>query len=255
MKHFFLIASTLLVATANAQVKKTGGIKPPKPSTIITKAATTAPGTIKNSLDSFSYALGMNIAGNLKQQNITNINAAAMNKAMNDVFNKKNIELTDQQANAVIQTKLQGNQAQKCESEKSIGKTFLEKNKKRAGVITLADGLQYEIVKKGDANSVMPKLQDTVVAHYAGTLIDGKSFDNSYERGQPLTIPVGGVIRGWTEILQIMHIGDKFKVYIPSELAYGDRGAGADIPGGATLIFEMELLEVKQAAQADVQVK
>ena len=254
MKQFFLIASSLLVVTANAQVKKTGGIKPPKPTTT-SSVKTVTPGTIKNSLDSFSYALGMNIAGNLKQQNITNVNSVAMTKAMNDVFNKKNIELNEQQANAVIQTKLQGNQAQKCESEKAIGKSFLEKNKKREGVIVLADGLQYEVVKKGDANSKIPKLQDTVVAHYAGTLIDGKSFDNSYERGQPLTIPVSGVIRGWTEILQIMHIGDKFKVYIPSDLAYGDRGAGADIPGGATLIFEMELLEIKQAAVADVPAK
>jgi FKBP-type peptidyl-prolyl cis-trans isomerase FklB len=89
------------------------------------------------------------------------------------------------------------------------------------------------------------------VAHYAGTLIDGKKFDNSYDRGQPLTIPVGGVIKGWTEILQLMHIGDKWKVYIPSELGYGERGAGADIPGGATLIFEMELLEVKKAGVAE----
>jgi FKBP-type peptidyl-prolyl cis-trans isomerase FkpA len=89
-----------------------------------------------------------------------------------------------------------------------------------------------------------------VVANYAGTLIDGKEFDNSYKRGEPLTIPVGGVIRGWTEILQLMHIGDKFKVYIPSELGYGERGAGADIPGGAALIFEMELLSIKPAVAA-----
>ena len=116
----------------------------------------------------------------------------------------------------------------------------------------MPDGLQYEVIKKGDASSAMPRLQDTVVAHYAGTLIDGKKFDNSYDRGEPLTIPVGGVIRGWTEILQLMHIGDKWKVFIPSELGYGDRGAGADIPGGAALIFEMELLSIKPAAAAGV---
>jgi FKBP-type peptidyl-prolyl cis-trans isomerase len=108
--------------------------------------------------------------------------------------------------------------------------------------------LQYEVITKGDPNSATPKLQDTVVAHYAGTLTDGKEFDNSYKRGEPLSIPVGGVIRGWTEALQLMHIGDKWKVYIPSELGYGDRGAGADIPGGATLVFEMELLAIKPAA-------
>jgi len=107
--------------------------------------------------------------------------------------------------------------------------------------------LQYEILKKGDATSATPKLTDTVVANYAGTLIDGKEFDNSYKRGEPLTIPVGGVIKGWTEVLQLMHIGDKVKVYIPSESGYGERGAGADIPGGAALIFEMELLAIKSA--------
>jgi FKBP-type peptidyl-prolyl cis-trans isomerase FkpA len=114
----------------------------------------------------------------------------------------------------------------------------------------LPSGLQYEVLKKGDATSATPKAVDTVVANYAGTLIDGKEFDNSYKRGEPLTIPVGGVIRGWTEILQLMHIGDKFKVYIPSELGYGERGAGADIPGGAALIFEMELLSIKPAVAA-----
>jgi FKBP-type peptidyl-prolyl cis-trans isomerase len=136
----------------------------------------------------------------------------------------------------------------KNEAVKAKGAAFLAANKKRPGVITLPDGLQYEVLKKGDATSSTPKLVDTVVAHYAGTLIDGKKFDNSYDRGEPLTIPVGSVIRGWTEILQLMHIGDKFKVYIPSELGYGDRGAGADIPGGSTLIFEMELLAINPAS-------
>ena len=135
----------------------------------------------------------------------------------------------------------------KNEVVKSQGNAFLAANKKKPGVVSLPDGLQYEVIKKGDANSSTPALQDTVVAHYAGTLINGKKFDNSYDRGEPLTIPVGGVIRGWTEILQLMHIGDKWKVFIPSELGYGDRGAGADIPGGAVLIFEMELLAIKPA--------
>jgi FKBP-type peptidyl-prolyl cis-trans isomerase FklB len=142
---------------------------------------------------------------------------------------------------------LQGNQGKKLDAEKQRGKAFLAKNKTRPGVKTLPSGLQYEVLKSGDPNSEVPTLQDTVVAHYAGTLIDGKKFDNSYDRGEPLTIPVGGVIKGWTEILQQMHVGDKYKVYIPSDLAYGDRGAGADIPGGAALIFEMELIAVKKA--------
>jgi FKBP-type peptidyl-prolyl cis-trans isomerase len=192
----------------------------------------------------------MNIANNLKTQGITSVNSASLNKGMNDIFNSKSSTLTDQQANMCIQQKLQSFAAKKNEGEKEKGKAFLEANKKRAGVITLPSGLQYEVVKAGDANSPMPKKEDTVVANYAGTLTNGKEFDNSYKRGQPLTIPVGGVIKGWTEALQLMHIGDKWKVYIPSELGYGERGAGADIPGGATLVFEMELLGIKPAGGA-----
>src|SRR5215210_957517 len=121
-------------------------------------------------------------------------------------------------------------------------KRNLEKNKKRPGVIELPDGLQYEILKAGTGEK--PKATDTVKAHYAGTLVDGKEFDNSYKRGEPLTIPVGGVIQGWVEALQLMPVGSKWKLFIPSDLGYGDRGAGGAIPGGATLIFEIELLDI-----------
>jgi len=238
--------------SVNAQAKpKAPAAKSAKPAKVATAASKPkVPSTLKNSTDSFSYALGVNVANNLKQQGIEMVNNAAMAKGMNDVFKKKAIELDEQQCNGVIQQKLQANQAKKSNGEKAKSQAFLASNKKRAGVITLPDGLQYEILTKGDATSATPKLQDTVVAHYAGTLIDGKKFDNSYDRGQPLTIPVSGVIKGWTEILQLMHIGDKFKVFIPSELGYGERGAGADIPGGAALIFEMELLEIKPAVTA-----
>jgi FKBP-type peptidyl-prolyl cis-trans isomerase FklB len=257
MKHLFLSIALLLVAGtfifAQPNPKKATAPKTTNAKTLVadTTAKAKTPSTLKNSLDSFSYALGMNIANNLKQQNIDNISSAAMIKGMNDVFKKKPTEINEQQANGCIQTKIQGNQSKKSGAEKAKAAAFLAKNKTRKEVITLPSGLQYEILKKGDATSASPKLQDTVVAHYAGTLIDGKKFDNSYDRGQPLTIPVAGVIKGWTEILQLMHIGDKFKVFIPSELGYGERGAGADIPGGAALIFEMELLEVKPAIVAE----
>ncbi len=213
------------------------------------KATPAAPAAaaMKNTADSFSYALGMNIANNLKFQSIESVNFGVMQKAMEDVFKKRTVALNDQEANTVIQTVLQASASKKSNAEKEKGIRFLAENKKRPGVVTTASGLQYEVLVKGDAASAMPQLQDTVVAHYAGTLIDGKEFDNSYKRGEPLTIPVAGVIRGWTEALQLMHIGDKWKVYIPSELGYGDRGAGADIPGGATLVFEMELLGIKPA--------
>lgn len=246
MKHFILmmcLSAACLVASA--QGKKT--IKPKAPGTE-KKTTASATASVKSSLDSFSYALGMNIANNLKAQGIESVNGATMQRAMDDVFNKKTIALTDQQANSVIQASLQGNAAKKVNVEKAKCAQYLDGNKKRSGVVSLPSGLQYEVLKKGNENSPTPKLQDTVVAHYAGTLIDGKEFDNSYKRGEPLTIPVGGVIKGWTEALQLMHIGDKWRVYIPSELGYGDRGAGADIPGGAALVFEMELLEIKPAA-------
>jgi FKBP-type peptidyl-prolyl cis-trans isomerase FklB len=249
MKQFFLGMCVLLTATtAEAQAKK-------KPATTATKGGTSLPTAyLKNSLDSFSYALGVNIANNLKMQQIDKVNAVAMQKAMADVFNKKGTALNDQQCNAVIQSTLQGTASKraavdkvKIDAEKAKGQTFLAANKKRDGVIELPGGLQYEVITKGDPASAMPKLQDTFVAHYAGTLIDGKEFDNSYKRGEPITYPVTQVVRGWTEALQLMHIGDKWKLYIPSELGYGDRGSGA-IPGGATLVFEIELVGIKPAA-------
>jgi FKBP-type peptidyl-prolyl cis-trans isomerase FklB len=248
MKQFFLVACAFTITgmQVSAQSKSKTPVAAKHPAVAVKPAAS----ALKNSTDSFSYALGMNVANNLKQQGIEQITYAAMEKAMEDVFKKKTAALNEQQANMCIQQKLQSNATKKSGAEKAKATAFLEANKKRTGVITLPSGLQYEVLKKGDATSATPKAVDTVVANYAGTLIDGKEFDNSYKRGEPLTIPVGGVIRGWTEILQLMHIGDKFKVYIPSELGYGERGAGADIPGGAALIFEMELLSIKPAGAA-----
>ena len=130
----------------------------------------------------------------------------------------------------------------KAGAEKEAGKKFLAENKKRPGVIELPNGLQYEILKAGTGEK--PKATDTVKAHYAGSLINGQEFDNSYKRGEPLEIPVSGVIQGWVQALQMMPVGSKWKLYIPSDLGYGDRGAGGAIPGGAALIFEIELLEI-----------
>jgi FKBP-type peptidyl-prolyl cis-trans isomerase FklB len=240
MKQFFLVVGVSVMSLSVKAQEHGAAVDSAKTATMDHAFPATA-------LDSFSYALGMNIANNLKQQSITEVNAAAMTKAMDDVFNGKATAINEQQANMCIQTTLQANSARKANAEKAKSAEFFAANQKKAGVITLPDGLQYEIIKSGDANSAQPQLEDTVVAHYAGTLIDGKEFDNSYKRGEPLTIPVAGVIKGWTEILQKMHIGDKWKVFIPSDLGYGDRGAGADIPGGAALIFDMELLEIKKA--------
>lgn len=246
MKQFFLAVgvSVIAVATVNAQSKP----KSKTPVKSATGAAKPTAAVLKNPLDSFSYALGLNIAKNLKAQGIENVSSFAMQKAMGDIFAQRAVLLNDQQANQCIQQSLQANMSKKNGAEKEKGLAFLEANKKRPGVTTLPSGLQYEVMVKGDQNSATPKIVDTVIAHYRGTLIDGKPFDNSYDRGEPLTIPVGSVIKGWTEALQLMHKGDKWKVFIPSELGYGERGAGADIPGGAALIFEMELLSILPAA-------
>ena len=146
-----------------------------------------------------------------------------------------------EQCNSIIQTKMQEGVAMKSNAEKVKSNKFLDENKKRPGVITLPSGLQYEIITKG--TGAIPTANDTVKANYAGTLINGFEFDNSYKRGEALEIPVNRVISGWTEALELMPVGSKWKLYIPSNLGYGDRGAG-QIPGGAVLIFTLELLDI-----------
>ncbi|MEO6733192.1 MAG: FKBP-type peptidyl-prolyl cis-trans isomerase [Ferruginibacter sp.] len=249
MKQFFLVVNVSLMAAAALQAQVKPKLKVVNPAGTVKPAS----GILRTSLDSFSYALGLNIANNLKQQGIDKISNGAMQKAMDDVLYKKPALLNEQQANMCIQENIQKNMGKKNAVVKAKGTAFLAANKTRPGVTSLPNGLQYEVIKKGDQTSPMPKLEDTVVAHYAGTLIDGKKFDNSYDRGEPITIPVAGVIRGWTEILQLMHVGDKWKVFIPSDMAYGERGAGADIPGGSALIFDMELIAIKPAATTPTQ--
>ena len=170
-------------------------------------------------------------------------------KAYDDVYTNKTLSIPPEQCSMTVQKTLQNFQkkqqeimSQKANAEKEAGAKFLEANKKKPGVITLPSGLQYEIITKG--TGPVPKATDTIKANYAGTLIDGREFDNSYKRGQPLIRWVTGVIPGWTEALLLMPVGSKWKLYIPSDLGYGDRGAGEAIPGGATLIFEIELLDI-----------
>jgi len=250
MKKFFfgLSVFTLTVATVNAQVKPKADTSAVKVKPTV-KIVTVKPAIsiLKNENDSFSYALGLNIGNNLKEQGLEGVNYSVMQKALDDVYKSKPVLLDQTQANKTIQQRLKSISDKKSAKAKAAGIEFLATNAKRPSVITLPDGLQYEILKKSDSVSESPRAQDTVVANYKGTLIDGTEFDNSYKRGEPLTVPVSGVILGWTEILQLMHIGDKYKVYIPSQLAYGEKGAGNAIPGGATLIFEMELLGIKPA--------
>jgi FKBP-type peptidyl-prolyl cis-trans isomerase FklB len=207
------------------------------------KQTTPKPATSLSSTDSLSYSIGVQVAEYYKTQGVENVNTDYVKKAFNDVFNNKPLIISEDECNMNIQQKLQQFMANKVSGVKEASNKFLEENKKRPGVVTLPDGLQYEIITKG--TGAIPKATDTVQANYIGTLLDGKEFDNSYKRGEALTIPVTGVIRGWTEALELMPVGSKWKLFIPSDLAYGDRGAGGGaIPGGAALIFEIELLNI-----------
>ncbi len=248
MKQLLIFSiSVFSVITVAAQAKKT----PPKPAVKVS-----APSPMRSLLDSFSYAVGLSIGENMMQQGISNVNGALIQRAISDVFQKKPRLLTHeigtakiQQQIAIFQKAKTMEDVKKSAVEKAKGQAYLTANQKRAGVIALPNGLQYEVLTPGDANGKKPLSADTVVVHYVGTTINGDPFDSSIQRGEPATFPVGGVIRGWTEILQMMTKGSKWKVYIPSDLAYGDRGAGQAIAPGATLIFEITLLDIKPAVK------
>ncbi|MFM2327192.1 MAG: hypothetical protein RIR31_1394 [Bacteroidota bacterium] len=242
-----LLVGMLVIAfayTVNAQVKKTGVAKP-----VVSK------NTFKNLLDSFSYAAGYNVANNMKAQGITAVNTELMKKAIDDVYKNKKSVLTQSQLNSCLQNQIQvfsknkeADLQKKSTAEIAKGVAFLEANKLRKEVIVLPNGIQYEVIKSADSITAKPMISDSVTVNYIGTLIDGKEFDNSYKRGQPATFRVTGVIRGWTEILQLMHVGDKWKVYIPTELAYNLNPRDPNqIPPGAALIFEISLEGVTAA--------
>jgi FKBP-type peptidyl-prolyl cis-trans isomerase FklB len=241
-----VVVCMLTVATffyAGAQNKGKAVAKPAAVKQAVAK------GMFKNLLDSFSYAAGYNVATNMKAQGIVSLNPAMMQKAIDDVFKNRKSALAEQEINSCLQSQLQIFAKMKEESAKKgasaeieRGRAFLEANKKRSGVITLPSGLQYEILKKSDSATAKPLPTDNVTVNYMGTLIDGREFDNSYKRGQPATFGVTGVIRGWTEILQLMSVGDKWKVYIPTELGYNLNPRDPNqIPPGAALIFEITL--------------
>ena len=231
MKTFFLIICCGSAVVAGGQTKK------------ITTSVTKPPITVlRNTIDTLSYAIGLEGASYYKQQGAPALNTELVKKAFDDVYGKKPLALTPEQTKNCIQQNMQNYMTQKLSAEKEAGKIFLAANKKRAGVIELPSGLQYEVIKQGTGNK--PLATDTVKAHYRGALIDGKEFDNSYKRGEPLEIPVNIVIAGWTQALELMPVGSKWKLFIPSDLAYGDRGREGVIPGGATLIFDIELLDI-----------
>jgi FKBP-type peptidyl-prolyl cis-trans isomerase FklB len=200
---------------------------------------------LKNNMDSLSYSVGLLVAKNLKSQGISDLKIDAFTLAVEDVMKDNELKMDIAQAQSIFQEYAQKAQQKQADDAKADGEAFLAENAKREGVTSLPSGLQYEIMKSGEEGGKSPKPSNKVVAHYHGTLIDGTVFDSSVERGEPATFPVNGVIQGWQEILQLMKVGDKWKVFIPQNLAYGSRGAGAQIPPYSALIFEIELLEIQ----------
>lgn len=236
-----LILSSLLVSAGLSVLAQT---KPAAPAAHKPAAGTSASGpAIRTSQDSLSYAIGLSVANFYKQMNITNINSAMVTRAINDVNRQGGKQLmTDGCADSVMRNFIMKTKSDKASGNRKIGQDFLAANKKKPGVISLPSGLQYTVVKEG--NGPKPALTDMVRVHYHGTLIDGRVFDSSVERGQPIELAVNGVIPGWTEALQLMPVGSKWKLFIPSNLAYGDQQAGQLITPGSTLIFDVELLDI-----------
>jgi FKBP-type peptidyl-prolyl cis-trans isomerase FklB len=218
------------------------------------EAAASAQTQFASEEEKSSYAVGMNIGKGLKQQ-AASLDIDAILAGLRDGFGDGDARLSEQEMQATLgalQQRLQA--AEQARMQAAAGENlaasqaFLEQNKQREGVQTTASGLQYEVIEAGDG--AMPTVADTVTVHYRGTLPDGTVFDSSYDRGEPVTFPIGGVIPGWQEALQLMKVGSKYKLAIPPDLAYGANGAGPVIGPNQALIFDVELLGIQQAQAA-----
>jgi FKBP-type peptidyl-prolyl cis-trans isomerase FklB len=198
--------------------------------------------TFTTEKDLFSYSLGLNIAESLIKQGLNEVTIEALQKGLEDLLTGKQTQIDPEDAGQILDSYFQKLQSQKHEKNIHEGAEFLKANSTKAGVVTLPSGLQYTILKEG--NGPKPKATDRVTTHYHGTLINGTVFDSSVERGQPATFPVNGVIAGWIEALQLMPQGSKWKLFVPSDLAYGARGASELIGPHATLIFDVELISI-----------
>jgi FKBP-type peptidyl-prolyl cis-trans isomerase FklB len=239
--------------TANAAPAKTGqtgtsATAAKKPATSTAKKPV-APLTLKTTKEKASYAMGMSMGRNF-QKNGVGIDPNIFARGMKDAMAGKTPLLTDkegQDALKALQTEVQMAQQEKMKAagagNRKVGEEFLEANKTKEGVVVLPSGLQYKILTEGTGPK--PTATDSVVCNYRGTLINGTEFDSSYKRGQPATFPVTGVIKGWTEALQLMPVGSKWQLFIPADLAYGDQARGAEIVPGSTLIFEVELVSIQ----------
>lgn len=249
MKRIFLAAAVLVSIQVSAQKTTTKTAIKAKP---VTKAV---PVKLVTTNDSVSYAFGVSLGQYLKSQDIKNVNFTLLNKAISQTIKGEPTILTPEQTNACLDKVAQaGYQKQQLEQKKQVaitkqaGQAFLDANKKRPGVNVTTSGLQYEVIKQGTGDK--PSEKDTVTANYALTLIDGKQIESSFG-SEPLNIPLNRVIQGWTEAFQLMPVGSRWKLYVPSEIAYGDQSQqGSPIPGGSTLVFEVELLGFKKFVAA-----
>jgi len=262
-----LMAGAVLVGSAAGQQPAAKGQKAPaKPSPTPAAAASPTPAPAANATptpaspftdqkDKISYAVGMSIASSIRRQPV-DVNPDVLAQGLKDAFEGK-AKMTEEESRVALmqlQTELQAKAAERAkaaeaerekagEANKKEGDAFLAANKSKEGVKTLPSGLQYKVIKEGTGPK--PTASDTVTCNYRGTLINGTEFDSSYKRGQPASFPVSGVMKGWTEALQLMPVGSKWALYIPPDLGYGARGAGGDIGPNATLLFEVELLSIQ----------
>ncbi|HYK77460.1 MAG TPA: FKBP-type peptidyl-prolyl cis-trans isomerase [Daejeonella sp.] len=235
-KYCLLFALSAIAFSVNSQTKPAAKKPAPKP-------AVTPAKTFQSSLDSASYAFGLSIAQDLKARGTKSLNYNQLSKAMSDVFQGNKTAMTMEEAQQVISNFLNAISRQKFEGAIAEGKKFLAENKQKQGVVTLASGLQYQVLR--DGNGPKPSINDEVTVHYKGTLLNGIQFDSSYDRNEPVTLLLTQVIPGWTEGLQQMPLGSKFRFFIPWQLAYGEQAAG-EIPPYSVLVFEIELLKIGQ---------
>jgi FKBP-type peptidyl-prolyl cis-trans isomerase FklB len=261
----FLASSVLFCSAQNTTTPPATKTTPKKATTAGTAKSTTAansttaPLVLTTDKDKTSYAIGSDLGNKLKMASI-DVDPAILSRAIKDVLTGGKPAMTDDEVHAKLtelskQVQQAQQEAQKKQQEankvlgeknRKDGDAFLAENKSKEGVVALPSGLQYKILKAGDGPK--PTAADTVSCNYRGTLLDGKEFDSSYKRGQPASFPVSGVIKGWTEALQLMPVGSKWQLFIPADLAYGDRQAGPDITPGSTLVFEVELLSIQPKA-------
>ena len=248
-KTIILDFATSIAVSGLAQTKPLAPLKPNAAlkKVVTNKAVATKPKSattlLKNTKDSASYALGYRIAQSLKGQGLQDLNIAMFNKGMAAGVNAKSV-IPDSLIDLCIKNYQDKMSTEKIAINRATGAAFLAENAKRPGVVRLSNGLQYEVMVAG-TDTAKPTLKNTVKCHYHGTLINGEVFDSSVNRGEPISFPLNGVIKGWQEALQLMTVGSKWKLFIPSELAYGERSAGPVIVPGSTLIFEVELLGIQ----------